>query len=299
MTKLKNLCLIIVFTTFIHSSAVFAQNSVKLMSWNIEWLASQSGSTPIQAKRTENDYQKLAEYFSTTQPDILAFQEINDIKAIQKVVGSDYAIILSDRADQSFRSNQFNGINQYTGFAVNKAFTVSNRKDLILDSRPSSKLRFASYLVVETESNQTLHLLSVHLKAGCSGRFKSSNNCHILKKQGEELNDWIRKMDKQNQNYMVLGDFNHNLSYPKDWLWEILVKGSRSKLATYHTKAECKVRSRKNPNKTHQFRSLIDHIIVSPSIETNKPVQTVFTSHDVLTHKLSDHCPLNIEISLP
>ena len=96
---------------------------------------------------------------------------------------------------------------------------------------------------------------------------------------------------------MVLGDFNHNLGYQGDWLWDVLSDNTNARLVTQNTKAECKVRSNRNPKKTHQFRSVIDHIIVSGDLKASSGVQTVFKTQDVLDYKLSDHCPVSTTLS--
>lgn len=98
-----------------------------------------------------------------------------------------------------------------------------------------------------------------------------------------------RKADEQ---YMILGDFNHNLSYQGDWLWKAITQTSSASLATLSTQPRCKVRSRHQPKRLHQFRSLIDHIIVSKELSLSAPKQVTFPSEQVLKYHLSDHCPL-------
>ena len=96
------------------SSLSFAQNSINLTSWNIEWLSIDGGKV----SRTPQDFEKLTHYVDKTQANILAFQEVESAAAIQKAVGNDFTIYLSDRANASNRHLQFNDTNQYTGFAV-------------------------------------------------------------------------------------------------------------------------------------------------------------------------------------
>ncbi|CAM3036332.1 endonuclease/exonuclease/phosphatase family protein [Vibrio mytili] len=274
-------------------SASFAQDSVKLTSWNIEWLSSDGGKI----SRNRDDFKKLHDYVDNFQADVLAFQEVDSKDAIQKVVGNDYVIYMSDRSASHNKSLQFSDTNQYTGFAVRKGIKVSDPTDFRITPN-SSKLRFASYIVMNPNTKNETHLLSVHLKAGCSGAYKNSRECKTLTKQGQALAKWMNAREANQQHYVVLGDFNHNLAYQGDWLWEVMTNGNRARLATHKTQAECKVRSNRNANKTHQFRSLIDHIVVSSNLDAALVKQTVFTSRDVLNYKLSDHCPINAEISI-
>ncbi|MDN3685881.1 hypothetical protein QW180_29450 [Vibrio sinaloensis] len=77
----------------------------------------------------------------------------------------------------------------------------------MLDQRSNSKLRFATYVVIQPNSERPIHLLSVHLKARCSGAYKNNRDCRILKQQGERLNQWINEKEVANQAYVILGDF--------------------------------------------------------------------------------------------
>ncbi|MDV6250128.1 endonuclease/exonuclease/phosphatase family protein [Vibrio sp. EA2] len=274
-------------------SASFAQNSINITSWNIEWLAINGGKV----SRTENDFAKLNQYVSNSQADVLAFQEVDSEAAIKKVVGNGYDIYFSDRAQPGNKHLQFSNTNQYTGFAVRKGIPVSDPSDFSI-TRGNSKLRFASYIVLNPDERNETHLLSVHLKAGCSGAYKNSRECKTLKQQGEALAHWIKAREKNQEQYAILGDFNHNLDYQGDWLWSTMTSNTSARLATKNTKAECKVRSNRNPNKTHQFRSVIDHIIVSGDLTAHPAKQVIFKSQDVLDYQLSDHCPVSAQVRL-
>lgn len=273
-----------------------AEKRINLSTWNIEWLSSAPSERFPQSHRNADDYSTLASHFSQMDTDVLAFQEVNDKKALQKVIGNDYTVYFSNRSEAKNRRHQFDDINQYTGFAVRKGIEVNNQRDVILDTSNGSKLRFATYIVLTPDDQQPIHLLSVHLKARCSGEYKGNRDCKILKQQGKVLNSWIKQREKENQNYVILGDFNHNLNYQGDWLWKSIAKGNSAVLATKDTKAECKVKSRNNPNKAHRFRSLIDHIIVSENIALSQPRQNVFATQVVVRYQLSDHCPMSAKL---
>lgn len=268
----------------------------KYTTWNIEWLTSHPSERFKPSQRNDQDFAALQKHFATIDSDILAFQEVNDKEALQRVVGSDYQLYFSERSKSQSRHHQFEGTNQYTGFAVKNGIEIKNKADLRLDRSRNSKLRFASYVIVSPNSSEPIHALSVHLKAGCSGAYRNSKDCKTLKQQGVALNQWIAQREGNNQEYIVLGDFNHNLTYRDDWLWEIMVSGTNAKLASKQSKPACKVKSRNNPNRTHQFRSLIDHIIVSDGLRYSKPTQDLFPVPDVLNYQLSDHCALSAAI---
>ncbi|OAJ95853.1 endonuclease/exonuclease/phosphatase family protein [Vibrio bivalvicida] len=265
-------------------------------TWNIEWLSNTPSEKFSSSQRNEDDYFALSRHFASIAPQVLAFQEVNDPIALKRVIGSDYQLFFSQRSLPTNKKHQFDEINQYTGFAVKKGINVFNREDIHLDSSSNSKLRFATYIVLNPNSSNPIHALSVHLKARCSGAYRNSRDCKTLKQQGKTLNHWIKERESSGESYVILGDFNHNLSYQGDWLWKEMTQGTSAHLASKQTKAECKVKSRNNPKRTHQFRSLIDHIVVSEALATTKPEQIVFPVPDVLEYTLSDHCPLSMQI---
>ena len=267
-----------------------------ISSWNIEWLSTNEAVNKFSDKRDQADFDKLGTYFQSLNADVVAFQEVDDVNAIQRVAGDQYQILMSDRALPKNSNHQFKEVNQYTGFAVRKGVALTDYADFPLETTSNSKLRFASYIVIETET-KPIHMLSVHLKAGCSGAYKSNRDCSRLKEQAQQLNKWIKQRERNNEDYAILGDFNHNLAYSRDWMWKELTQYTDAQLATRKTRADCKVRSNRNNHRTHQFRSVIDHIVVSESLNADPAKQQVFKTQDVLDYKLSDHCPVSTTIN--
>lgn len=267
-----------------------------ISSWNIEWLSTNEAVNKFSDKRDQADFDKLGTYFQSLNADVVAFQEVDDVNAIQRVAGDLYQILMSDRALPKNSNHQFKEVNQYTGFAVRKGVALTDYADFPLETASNSKLRFASYIVIETET-KPIHMLSVHLKAGCSGAYKSNRDCSRLKEQAQQLNKWIKQRERNNEDYAILGDFNHNLAYSRDWMWKELTQYTDAQLATRKTRADCKVRSNRNNHRTHQFRSVIDHIVVSESLNADPAKQQVFNTQDVLNYKLSDHCPVSTTIN--
>ncbi|MGR5118915.1 endonuclease/exonuclease/phosphatase family protein [Vibrio astriarenae] len=292
--------LFVILIGWLPSPHILATDSIfplKVVTWNIEWLSSEHDKAIPESIRTNDDYTILKRYFKILSPDVLAFQEVNDIDAIRRVVGSSYHIVLSDRAKEKYQHHQFPDINQYTGFAIKHRLAYDNYEDFPLVSKRNSKLRFASYIVLAPDSSQPVHMLSVHLKAGCSGAQRENYACHQLEQQAQALGEWIAEREAQNQAYVIAGDFNHKLDYPTDWVWESIRVHGDMHLATKNTPTDCKVRSNKSSYKTHQFRSLIDHIIVSNDLSSSKVRQSVYSVRDVLDHRLSDHCPITATLA--
>lgn len=287
MTKFTCVLAISIFPTM--------SQAITLTTWNIEWLSTTASSKFEQSDRSPSDFEALAHHFQKVNPDILAFQEVDSIEAIRKVVGNGYRVYFSERALSRNSKHQFNEINQYTGIAVRNTLSSYDEPDFPLTS--GNRLRFASAVRLD-HNGQTIHLLSVHLKAGCSGKYSNSSSCKQLKHQGQAINSWLKQVEQTGHQYVLLGDFNHNLAYRGDWLWNDMTKNLNHspRLTTQSTKAICKIRSNKNPKRTHQFRSIIDHIIVSPTLNAAPAVQNKMDIDDVLNFKMSDHCPVSTQL---
>lgn len=287
---------ILVGISLFPTSSIAKSKSLTLMTWNLEWLTMAPSSKFQSSNRSAKDFQALQNYFLENAPDVLAFQEVDSIEAIKRVVGNQYQIHLSDRSQVHNRQHQFSDINQYTGFAVHNDLTVIDTPDFPLTT--GDNLRFASSIILQTKDGAPIYLLSVHLKAGCSGKLTKHRSCQKLKQEGQVIHSWLKQREFSHDSYIILGDFNHNLNYRNDWLWSDLVSNlsSAPRLASKSTPASCKVRSKRNPKRTHQFRSLIDHIIVSPDLQTGAAVQHAMPISQVLNYQMSDHCALSIEL---
>lgn len=272
--------------------------SLSVASWNLEWLTSQPNHSVKESQRSKGDLHQLQRHFNVLQPSLLAFQEVNDVAVLRQVVGQSYDILLSDRAKPSHHAQQFNDINQYTGLAIRHGIPYHDAPDLRLDNRQGSKLRFATYAILYPKTKQPIHVLSVHLKAGCSSAYHNTRECQTLKAQGKKLNQWLQQREQAKEAYLILGDFNHNLAYRGDWLWSTLHQGLQQAptLTTQHTAATCHIRSSQGSTQTFRFRSLIDHIIASPALNAHTAQQADYDHDSVLHYQLSDHCPLSSQI---
>lgn len=273
-------------------------DTLKVSTWNVEWLTTRPISSIPESRRSPQDFTLLANKFQRINPDILAFQEVDSKAAIQKVVGPFYRIYLSDRSLSRHKGQQFNDINQYTGFAISSQFKVTDPRDLELTKH--SKLRFASYVVLNRIGAPDVHLLSVHLKQGCVGKKNKKSACTQVLQQGKALNQWMTKRLKNSDAFIVMGDFNHNLSFHNDWLWRTLNKGIEKhiELITETTPALCQVQSNRDSTALYRYPQLIDHIIISQPSRGKEAKQILFTREESLYHHLSDHCPVVSDVDV-
>lgn len=275
----------------------FSSYAVTLSTWNMEWLTLNPSEKFKPSERNEYDFQSLNNYFIKSSSQILAFQEVDSAEAIQKVVGNEYKIYLSDRSSNP--KKQFNDINQYTGFAVHNSISVTDPDDFsLLPNKKTSKLRYAAYIIA-TVNEKPLHLLSVHLKSGCFGQKKNNYACSTLEQQTEEVIDWINERNEKKQDYLILGDFNHTLAHPRSWVWKEIQKGTPQDpyLLTEDTKGSCTVKQwKRNWPKYTTFTRLIDHGISNLSLKQVEVEQLLYDQNDVKKFQLTDHCPIIFKI---
>ena len=288
ITHLLSFC-ILIFSSF-------TSNAITLSTWNMEWLTLNPVKEFSSSERHEQDFEQLNKYFVQSNSQILAFQEVDSVEAIKKVVGNEYKIYLSDRS--SHPKKQFNDINQYTGFAIHESISVTDPRDIsLLPKKKSSKLRYATYVIAIIDK-QPVHLLSIHLKSGCMGQKKKNYACSTLDQQTKELTDWINLREINNDSYLILGDFNHTLAHRRSWLWKNIDKQTEETpfLLTEQTKASCTVKQWKRgwPKYT-TFTRLIDHGVTNMSESHFNVTQQSFEQADIKKYQLTDHCPILFE----
>ncbi|MEZ8127378.1 endonuclease/exonuclease/phosphatase family protein [Enterovibrio norvegicus] len=288
---------------FTHS----AHASLSIATWNMEWLSDKNDM--IQSKRTKDDYLMLKTVSAVINPDLIAFQEVDSEDVLAKVLDiNEYNIYLSDR---KARFKHSRGSGQFTGWAVRKGISVIDHPDYKPLGLPTflsdGNLRYGAYIEVEREGKPSLHLLSIHLKSGCfETPVRRNNSCKKLDRQIEALSVWINTRTKLNEEFVVAGDFNHYLNDKNEWVWKALIKevGEENVVnLTQNTKSKCKARKYNYRTKRWEhvvYRKLIDHIIASPgAIDVEIPPKTKqyqYSYHGVATYRLTDHCPILVEM---
>ncbi|MDN3685880.1 hypothetical protein QW180_29445 [Vibrio sinaloensis] len=73
-------------------------------------------------------------FFSLMKSDVLAFQEVNDEAALQKVIGKGYDIVFSERTQERHTEKRFHDINQFTGVAIKHGVSWQNMPDVFARS---------------------------------------------------------------------------------------------------------------------------------------------------------------------
>lgn len=302
----------IVFVILLFISALLlistrAAFGLTLSTWNMEWLSDKGDK--VQGKRNQDDYFLMQTIVSVLNSDLLAFQEVDSLSSLSKIIDKNkYNFYLSDRAKR-YQNNPSS--QQFTGWAVKKNIEVIDHPDLMalgLSTFTSGGyLRYGAYIEIKTPNNPPLHLLSVHLKSGCfDGPMKQNKSCKKLARQIDALSVWIITRLQQNQEFVIAGDFNHYLNEENEWFLKSL-KQNISNASLVHlsknTKSHCEAKRYQYRTKKWKhvtYKKLIDHIIASPnavrSFPTPKAKQYQYSTHSVITYRLSDHCPVYVDL---
>ena len=274
-----------------------AKQQLTIASWNLEWL----DTTPKKAyqRRSDADYKKLQDYAKLLDADIIAFQEVADEDSIAKVFDQNtYDIILSSRKND-----------QRTGFAIRKGIHYqknSENKALSLGGTVRNGID-----ITLTNGRNKLRLLNVHLKSYCftnqdETRADRAKDCKKYKKQIDILDNWIEEREAENIAYAVLGDFNRRLKRSDDKQARVLLKEDGKKVMTllgHDDASKCLTQNKHNKKgKPYRNREFIDHIAFSNKAMAYYQADS-FSHHayqieDVQTYKISDHCPVAVDIML-
>ena len=288
--------LLLLFTT----TKIYAK-PFTLMSWNMQWLSIKPTSPIV---RSEADYQALQQFFVNYSPDILAFQEIDSIEALYRVIDQQhYAIYLSERAknpDDHFKIN-----NQYTGFAVKRDIIIDDITDLSQLSSPAiatgiampfkNKLRYGSVIRI-TINQQSVVLLNLHLKSGCFTAKQLAKQktkaCRTLAQQFQLIKQWINTQHQLSQPFIIVGDFNHRIIDNQHFINQITNDPTAINQLSASIDANCTVKLTKKVIRYRTYKKLIDHLFATKNITALEQRQIQYNKQQLSQFTLSDHCPL-------
>ncbi|MGF1791679.1 endonuclease/exonuclease/phosphatase family protein [Photobacterium profundum] len=290
--------------------------TLTVASWNLQWLASDPIIIiPPPPQRTRADYQQLAHIATQLDTDILAFQEVADRQAIEKVLTNDeYVFEFSRRQQESQHNNKRHTKPwpQFVGFAIRKGISYVRNADLHqLDLRGNKSLRYGVDITLLNDGKAALRLLTVHLKSGCYSQQQSTKNraCRQLNRQFEVLEQWVDRRAAEPLPFMILGDFNRRLTLHNDQMWQQLDDGRPTGLSLYAAtegqKSQCRIRihsKHKKHRKIRHYPNFIDHIVLDERAKqkmVNNSFRELTSDVEVVkAFNLSDHCPIALSLSL-
>ena len=264
-----------------------AQTPLRVASWNMEHL-SEDGAKGCRP-RTDADYALMRTYAERLNADVVAFQEVESIKAAERVFDpAKYTVIIEQRpAGDAFPCRGLEGrtlTRQAVGFAIRKGVAFERAADLTDLQLGDPNLRSAVDITVSAKGHQPLRLLAVHMKSGCASG-QNGDACQILLRQVPILERWIDAAAGQGVRFAVLGDFNRRLARAGDPIWADLDDATPANadlsLAEGATGPKCDPR----------FSEFIDHVVLDARASRD------LKGFEELTYaaggeRPSDHCPV-------
>ena len=233
---------------------------LRIAAWNLEHLNADGSEGCID--RTAADYELLKQSVRKQQFDVVAFQEVKDLAAAEKVFSpTEWNLELSKRPQQEPTLECFDKPGRFrqhiaTGFAIRKGIDYERHNDLKKLGLGHDFHRWGTDISIKSDS--ILRLLNVHLVPGCWSNTEDEDEakdteCANLRTQFEILVEWRDARLDANESFAIVGDFNRRLALPKDWAWTMLdTKDQNLKLLTSAGGSKC------HP----LFSEFIDHIVV-------------------------------------
>lgn len=280
-------------STVLACSGVVAE-PLRIASWNLEHLNADGSEGCI--NRTDDDFERMKLSINRQNFDIVAFQEVKDVAAAQRVFPADqWNIEMSTRPLQEpmlecvevpGRFRQHLG----TGFAVRQGIDYERHPDVKSLGLDNDFNRWGTDISIKL--GPKLRLLNVHLVPGCWSSAEDqdiakNDACANLRKQFEILVKWRDARLNEEESFVILGDFNRRLALQQDWGWMMLKnKDKRLELLTSAGTANCDPR----------YPEFIDHIVVGDLIQSLYIGESFRESPRIAEHP--DHCAVSAEFEL-
>lgn len=303
MKKKTTVLLLLVLWGF--TPSVFAQNTVhenlRFVTWNIEHLAENNEEGCV--ARNDADYLHLREFASTLDADIVALQEVESAEAVARVFPSnEWDIVMSDRPSTNpydCRGSGRPSTQQKVGIAIKKGIeyeALDSFKELALGN---PGLRYG-VIIRLTGTPEPIDVMAVHLKSGCFVEDYSTSDrsaCETFEEQVPLLDNWVEQKVKDDQAFVIMGDFNHRLTSPNNRLWFDLTEMDNQPIEI--------TSNMENIQGCHpRYPDPIDHVLLGPNsssyyVEGSETNHFFSYSGDAMTEDdmLSDHCPVSLQLS--
>ncbi|MGB8692536.1 MAG: endonuclease/exonuclease/phosphatase family protein [Steroidobacteraceae bacterium] len=300
------------------SSIDAPRSTLKLATWNLEWLLTPAGFNALKNRctpagdpqrhrqrsipcdvaanleRSATDVAAMARYARQLDADVIAVQEADGVEAARQVFPGYEFCFTGGPAVQN------------TGFAIRRGLPFRCGADLTALSLGDSVRRGAT-LVLYPGTRRELHLLGVHLKSGCARAQLDTreHSCERLARQAPALHDWLAGAARAGNRYVVLGDFNRDLlaesalsnHAPPGGLWEQLQEGGSD--LVFNT---AQGQPFHNCHIGQPHTGYIDYILPGNALKAQLIAgsfeRLTYSAGDAWRLKLSDHCPVAIKLSL-
>ena len=247
-------------------------------------------------ERSTRDFETLARYARQLDADVIAVQEV-DGPAAARLVFPGYEFCFTTRPHL-----------QNNGFAIRAGLRYRCGSDLRALSLGDNLRRGAELILFPGEPGE-LHLLSIHLKSGCSTDLLNGPGraCAELARQVPALEAWIDEHARAGMRFGVLGDFNRDLLHDRGAarsatgqrlrLWPELDDGDPPEADLANAAENAPFRNC-TPGQGHT--GYIDFVILSRALGARQLPgsfeRLAYAPLDARRARLSDHCPVAVRI---
>lgn len=272
----------------------------KVSTWNIENLTSKPkvNLVPYPARLRElTDYMSISKILDNLQADIILYQEITSIEALEMVAPIDHQIVFANSVldnDETFRL--------FTAISYNP-----NKARLLTTDTIATRIEFddfyqgrVSTAVLLNVNGNRIWFVSVHLKSSCSNvtlpDFKKVTDCVILYHQLKKLSAWVQRVSSTVDAVVIGGDYNRRpiANFSEDKYLQLLPDKVGKKSISYPNYRETKCQEFKSSDK-----EAIDYFITyrNDSVDVSKQWETIFNTQEVEKGAyISNHCPVSMYI---
>ena len=263
---------------------------LRVAAWNLEHLADTNDEGCV--GRDDADYTALAEQIDSLGVDVLAFQEVENAAAAERVFDAErWSVEVSARPSTGTgppcNENPDARLGHLaTGIAVREGLDYTRHDDFSALAGGNRYLRWGTDITV-TRDGQALRVLSVHLKSGCwsareDGYASREETCATLREQMEELADWVAERREAGEAFVIAGDFNRRLAIPGDWAWALLTENAPTlSLPTAGRISRCDER----------YPEFIDHVVFDASMGLSMVAGSFEEDERIDPHP--DHCAVS------
>lgn len=205
------------------SSPAAHADTLRLATWNLEWLMLPGTFDQLAGSCTEQGAKKargsdrsipcdlipsrrwddaslarLAEYARSIDYDVVALQETDGPEAAKRVFPSHNLCFTRRRNVQN------------VGFAIRQGIPFRCNADYRALGLKKDTVRWGADVTLYPGTPQAIRLLAVHLKSSCNRDplTTDSDACRTLSKQVPVLEQWIDARAREGARFAVLGDFN-------------------------------------------------------------------------------------------
>lgn len=259
---------------------------LRLATWNVSLLDEEGeGDNP----RTAADLALLASYVDQLAADVVALQEVRGVTGTETIFpAADW------HAECELRNS---AQNVCVVLREDSGWTMTRNADVVELNASDPNLRQGLDLTLTMPGREPLRILAVHLKFGCLAG-ETATDCGVLFDQFDVVEDWIDARVAAGEAHVVLGDFNRFLT-ADDSVWLDLDDGDPAGADLIRSIPQ----GTPTPCWSGVFTEFIDHIVLDPTSASwmQASDQLVYAETDFYAYyeRLSDHCPLWVDLEVP